>query len=167
MTTAEAIYYRAKAGDTFVSSVDTAKLVRARLKAEFPGVKFSVRTHQYSNGSSIYVVWEDGPVQDAVDCILKPYQGSGFDGSIDLRFYVQSFLTRDGRAFFAQTTGTTASKGEYPARRALKPCPSAVRVSFAPDYVFAVRRGKDVARDALASINAWHALASHTEKEPT
>ena len=46
-----------------VSLTDTAKLIRATLKAKFPGIKFSVRSSRYAGGSSIDVRWNDGPGQ--------------------------------------------------------------------------------------------------------
>jgi len=45
----------------YVSVAETAKLVRAALKAAFPGITFSVRSKSYSMGASISVRWTDGP----------------------------------------------------------------------------------------------------------
>ena len=45
----------------YVSTTDTAKLVRAALKKAFastyPGVKFSVRSDRYADGASVRVTW--------------------------------------------------------------------------------------------------------------
>src|ERR1700722_15654415 len=67
----------------YVSTTDTAKLVRAALKKAFaspyPGVRFSVRSDKYAGGASVNVTWTDGPQIDAVDAVVKPYSGAGFD----------------------------------------------------------------------------------------
>ena len=66
-----------------ISLLDTAKLVRQALKAQYPTIKFSVRTSRYSMGQSIDVTWTDGPTQAQVDVILKPFAGQRFDGTDD------------------------------------------------------------------------------------
>lgn len=35
---------------TYLSAAETAKLIRAQLKAKFPGCKFWVRSHTYAGG---------------------------------------------------------------------------------------------------------------------
>jgi hypothetical protein len=42
----------------YLTTAETASLVRAALKDSFPGVKFSVRSHVYSGGSSIRVSYD-------------------------------------------------------------------------------------------------------------
>lgn len=69
----------------YLSVTDTAKLVRTALKAEFPGVKFSVRSDSYSGGASIRVCWTDGPFEKDVDKIVNRYQGTDFDGMQDMK----------------------------------------------------------------------------------
>jgi hypothetical protein len=71
----------------YVSPADTAKLLRAALKAAFPGVKFSVRTDSYSMGASIRVGWVDGPRQREVKKIARQYEGASFDGMTDMKSY--------------------------------------------------------------------------------
>lgn len=80
---------------TWLSCADTAKLVRKALKADFPGVKFSVRSHEYAGGASINVRWTDGPTSKAVDGTLSLYSGASFDGMIDLKSYHDSMLMTD------------------------------------------------------------------------
>lgn len=80
----------------YLSCADTAKLVRARLKLIFPGVKFSVRSSVYSGGASISVGWTDGPTEKAVDRVVQPYGGASFDGMIDLQSYHTSVVIIDG-----------------------------------------------------------------------
>ena len=72
----------------YVSCVDTAKLVRRDLRTAFPGIKFSVRSDQYAGGAAIRVEWTDGPTDDAVTKVVKPYQGATFDGMTDSKDYV-------------------------------------------------------------------------------
>ena len=67
---------------TYVSPAETAKLIRAELKAAFTGIKFSVRKEHFA-------VWVTIPALAAVtvaevEAITKNYEGSTFDGSIDL-----------------------------------------------------------------------------------
>jgi hypothetical protein len=78
--------------DRYLSCVDTAKLVRKALRADFPGVKFSVRSSTYAGGASIDVGWTDGPTSKQVDGTLKLYEGASFDGMIDLKSYHDSIL---------------------------------------------------------------------------
>lgn len=66
---------------------ETAAMIRASLKVEFPGVKFSVRSKTYSGGASINVDWTNGPTTKQVDAVVKFYEGASFDGMIDLKSY--------------------------------------------------------------------------------
>lgn len=79
----------------YLSAADTAKLVRKALKAEFPGVKFSVRSKSYAGGASISVGWTDGPPTHLVDGVLGLYSGASFDGMIDLKSYHDSLLMNE------------------------------------------------------------------------
>ena len=76
----------------YISTTDTAKLIRATLAQRFPWVKFSVRSSTYSGGSSIRVNWTDGPTVALVDRAVKHYAGASFDPSIDLKSYHTSTL---------------------------------------------------------------------------
>lgn len=99
---------------TYVSCADTAKQMRLMLKAEFPGVKFSVRSDTYAGGASIRVYWLDGPTEDAVKAKVRVYEGASFDGMIDLKTYAEPTLV-------ANTDGTVEE------------------VSWGSDYVFCNR----------------------------
>lgn len=76
----------------YLSCAETAKLLRAALKAAHPGVKFSVRSDTYAGGASIRVRWMDGPTASTVDRTAKRYEGASFDGMIDLKSYHRSLL---------------------------------------------------------------------------
>lgn len=76
----------------YVSCADTAKLVRAALKENFPGQKFSVKSKTYSGGASITVHWMDGAPEKSVAAVVKAFEGASFDGMIDLKSYHKSEL---------------------------------------------------------------------------
>lgn len=79
----------------YISTTDTAKLIRAALKAAFPDTKFRVRSHIYAGGSSINVSYVDGPPTKAVEGVAKRFAGASFDGMQDLMEYHNSIF--DGR----------------------------------------------------------------------
>jgi hypothetical protein len=81
---------------TYISTADTAKLIRASLKEAFPGVKFSVRSDVYSGGSSIRIAYTDGPTGAQVDAVVQRFSGAYFDGSIDYKGSVYAMM--DGKA---------------------------------------------------------------------
>jgi len=61
----------------------TAKMIKARLTALYPRVKFSVTSDTFSMGNSVDIRWTDGPTSDAVNAITKQYQYGSFDGMTD------------------------------------------------------------------------------------
>ena len=128
-----------------IDTADCAKLVRRALKANFPGVKFSVRSSSYSMGSSIHVGWTDGPTVDAVNSVVARYGGSGFDGMIDLKYNVARWLLPDGTVQGSQTHGTT---GSVPPVNDPQPINGRL-VDFLADYVFTDRHLSDAAKAAI------------------
>jgi hypothetical protein len=124
----------------YLSCAETAKLIRAALKREFPGVKFSVKSKTYSGGASITVGWTDGPTTKAVDSVVQIYSGAGFDGMIDLKYYKSAWLMPDGTATFAKTSGTTGSMGSVDSGQEMQPSFKAEEVHFGADYVFTNRQ---------------------------
>lgn len=124
---------------SYISAADTAKLIRQRLKKAFPGVKFSVRSSTYSGGASIRVSYTDGPALTLVEAVAKSYEGSGFDGMIDLKYSGRHWLHPDGTATVASFPGTQDSGGYVPAEREWMPSPDCKLVSFCADYVFVSR----------------------------
>ena len=101
----------------YIDTADTAKLIRARLKAVFPASKFRVRISRYSMGSSIYVEWTDGPTRDRVKREIGGFDNNHFDGMIDMAYTSESWLTKDGRAIWAGTHGTQGSMGVVPEKK--------------------------------------------------
>lgn len=67
------------------TAAETAKKVRKALKANFPGVKFSVRSSTYSMGSSISVSWTDGPLSEQVDVVLNQFESASFNSMEDYK----------------------------------------------------------------------------------
>ncbi len=65
----------------------TAAVIRARLKNEFPGIKFSVRSENFSGGNSVDIDWTDGPRTSDVDAVCRQYQYGYFDGMTDCYEY--------------------------------------------------------------------------------
>jgi hypothetical protein len=128
----------------WVRVAETAKLVRADLKREFPGVKFSVRSDSYSGGASIRVRWTDGPTAPAVDRVVKRYEGSRFDGMTDLKYGVSNWLcpvhgprTAEvyGNSWDSESVGVGVGNGPVESRC----CAQAEQVNFGSDYVFTER----------------------------
>src|SRR3954469_5911642 len=85
----------------YISTADTAKLIRAELREVFPGVKFSVKSSIYAGGSSIDVAWTDGPTDEMVEKITKKYAGASFDGMQDLKTHHDSILDGERVSFSA------------------------------------------------------------------
>jgi hypothetical protein len=83
--------------DGSVIRKDTAVLVRRRLAAAFPGVKFSVRAGG-QRSSAINVSWTDGPTEPAVKAVTDVYSGIGFDGMTDSTTHSYAWLYPDGTA---------------------------------------------------------------------
>ena len=100
---------------TYISTNDTAKMIRKTLKNQFPTVKFSVRSDKYSGGSSINVSYTDGPFAREVEAVVKFYEGAKFDGMTDCKDYQTALMILEG--------------DETP-----------TEVSFGADYVFVNRR---------------------------
>jgi len=67
----------------WIDTADVAKLVRADLKAAFPGVTFGVTINRYSMGSCVRVGWTDGPSHEDVAQVAGGYVGQTFDGRDD------------------------------------------------------------------------------------
>jgi hypothetical protein len=74
---------------TYISCVETAKLVREALKRAFRSTKFSVRSRHHS---AITIAWVDGPTAARVKQIVGKFQGATFDGMIDLESSVTHYV---------------------------------------------------------------------------
>jgi len=119
----------------WISTVDTAKLIRSALKGAFPGTKFSVRSRSYAGGSSIHIRWSDGPTDWEVSGLTSGFEGGAFDGSIDLAYYVESWRRPNGTATPARSPGTDGSRGSVGGFDNPRPHPDAELVQFSAKYV--------------------------------
>jgi hypothetical protein len=122
----------------YLGLAETNKLLRQTLKAEFPGVKFTVRGKSYSGGSSTDIAWTDGPTVPDVDAIARPFGYKGFDGMIDMQYSYRQALLPSGRIVCVGTSGTEGSRGTVPAWSEAVP-EGAVPVSSGLSYVFTRR----------------------------
>lgn len=147
--------WKAKPGSTFyIGSTDTAKLIRAQLKAKFPGTKFSVRTDKYSGGSSIRIRWTDGPTDAMVSAVVGAFNGSGFDGMTDYKYSKGAWLMPDGSADLRSVEAHYGTDGDV--IEAAKD--GAIPVSFCADSTFTNR---DISREAMD-----RALRSYAARYP-
>lgn len=76
----------------YLTCAETAQEVRKMLKAQFPGVRFSVRSRTYAGGASIDVRYGDGPSVPQVDAAIEGFRGADFDGMIDLKTYRKALV---------------------------------------------------------------------------
>lgn len=127
-------------GSLSFSCAETAQVLRAELARRCPGVKFSIRSRTYSGGASIDVDYTDGPPAAQVKTICSRLEGSGFDGMIDLKYYVYHWMTPDGAICFADSPGTEGSRGVFPGYDHPAPSPDARRVHFGADSIHCHRR---------------------------
>jgi len=145
----------------YLSCAETAQYVRRALAAEFPGVKFSVRSKTYSGGASIDVRWVDGPRTKEVDPIAKQYEGGGFDGMIDLKYTRTHYLRADGSTFVCHDPGTGGSMGSVPSednRNLANVMPEDVQVvRFAADFIFCSRDVSDFDAEYLSAVTWLYA----------
>lgn len=63
---------------------EVSRNLRAMLKVEFPGVKFSVSSNSYSGGDSARVKYVDGPAYGKVNRVVGKFGTKNFDGMQDL-----------------------------------------------------------------------------------
>lgn len=88
--------------DERIDVKDVAKLVRAVLKDEFPGEKFSVKLDRFSGGTSIHVGYSEAFSEDRARVIklrdlIQGYENNRFDGMTDSGSYINNWLSPTGR----------------------------------------------------------------------
>lgn len=103
----------------YITTTDTAKMIRAALKEAFAGITFSVRSSNYSGGSSIRVGWSDGPNTAQVDAIVKRFAGSTFDGMQDLKSSVATVINGEPVHFCADYVFTSREYSDGAVQRAI------------------------------------------------
>lgn len=101
----------------YIPAKECAVLVRAALKKHFPGIKFSVKTDTYSMGASVDVKWMDGPTTEAVNAVVKQFEGSTFDGMQDLKSPRETYLNGERVSYGADHVMTQRDCSEEFTRR--------------------------------------------------
>ena len=138
-------------GCAHISAKDVAKLVKPRLAAEFPGVKFSVT----SDFNSVNIHWDGFPMQDSVEAIVRGYKFGGFDGSIDMEYSSECWLLPDGRIVPAACKGTRGQRGAVAEFATDCPQPGAVLVRGGAQYIFANQNiPAEAWAEAILSVSA-------------
>lgn len=69
------------------SQAETAKVIRATLKAAYPSVTFRVRSRSASMMDAVHIRWTDGPTTRDVESLIGKHEYGHFDGMIDLYEY--------------------------------------------------------------------------------
>lgn len=103
----------------YISTTDTAKMIRAALKEAFAGITFSVRGKTYSGGSSITVSWTDGPNSAQVEAVIGRFAGSTFDGMQDLKSSVRTVINGQPVHFCADYIHTRRDDSDAAVQRAI------------------------------------------------
>jgi len=132
----------------YLSCAETAKYVRQALKENFPNTKFSVRSRTYAGGASIDIYWRNGAAESEVNSVAKSFEGAGFDGSIDLKYYKTHYLTKDGKVVSGNSPGTADSGGYHNGYEYQKP-EGAREVHFGADFIFCNR---EITEDVATKI---------------
>jgi hypothetical protein len=68
---------------TMTEAARTAQAVRAALKEAFPGMKFSVKSDNFSGGNAVRINWTNGPSVEAVEEIGRNFTAGSFNGMTD------------------------------------------------------------------------------------
>lgn len=132
----------------YIDTVDAAKLLRALLKKNFPGAKFSVKSSRYAGGSSIHIDWENGPCENKVRALTDPYAGARFDGMIDMQSYVTAIMLADGTVTWGKAGDDGPSSREYN-----HPLPEGAEyVRMGCDYV---QTSRDLTPEGIAGAMDW------------
>lgn len=80
----------------YASAPESAKLLKAALRAAFPATRFSVTLDRGTAYGCANVRWTDGPSTKLVDAVVGPFSGEGFDSMTDCSFHINTTLA-DGR----------------------------------------------------------------------
>lgn len=70
-----------------ITAAQTAALIRKDLRAQWPAVRFSVRSSNHAGGSRVLIVWTDGPTAEDVQRLVNRYGGATFDAMTDCKGY--------------------------------------------------------------------------------
>ncbi|WP_223654109.1 LPD29 domain-containing protein [Hymenobacter psoromatis] len=73
----------------------TAQLIREALKAAFPGVKFSVTSDSFANGTSVSIAYTDGPSRRQVEQVYAPLESGQYNSQEEIYEYSREATTID------------------------------------------------------------------------
>ncbi|GAB3725450.1 hypothetical protein GCM10027594_06920 [Hymenobacter agri] len=73
----------------------TAQLIREALKKAFPGVKFSVTSDSFANGTSVDIAYIDGPSRKQVEQVYAPFISGHYNSQEDMYEYHRQPTTID------------------------------------------------------------------------
>lgn len=76
-----------KKGHCITQSAKTAKLIKDILKKDYPNIKFSVRSDNFSMGNSVHISWTDGVPSKEIESFANQFQAGTFDGMTDCYNY--------------------------------------------------------------------------------
>lgn len=97
----------------WIEAKEVAALVRKRLKARWPGQKFSVRSSKFAGGSSVDVSYTAGPPQCLVDEEIGDYQFARFDSMTDYGYSCDLWLnTKTGETRMARVEETYSDRAQ-------------------------------------------------------
>lgn len=134
---------------TYVTTPDTNIVIKAKLKATFPGIKFSVRA---SRGSATDITWHDGPPASEVEDAVGGYCcGRGLDHSGDYTVTGNNVLTED-------VTITKREKGQT----VTTVIPAGETVNWGPTYIFTHR---ELSEETTAAARKKAAALLHTTED--
>lgn len=84
----EAYYLERKSkGKTLTQAAQASKMIKIILNKEYPNIKFSVKSDNYSMGSSVRINWTDGIPEKEIDSFARQFQYGHFDGMNDIYEY--------------------------------------------------------------------------------
>lgn len=75
---------RKKEGKRLTPAARASKMIKENLKNKFPGVKFSVKSSNFSMGDSVSVSWVNGPTEKEIKDIINIYQYGSFNSYEDM-----------------------------------------------------------------------------------
>lgn len=130
----------------FIDAKDIARMIRERLKQHYPDVKFSVR----SKVDVIDISWTDGPYSGSVDDLVDVFSFGGFDGTIDMEYSSDKYLTPDGALHNGPSFGTEGSLGRVKSSDPVKP-DGGILVKSYVKYISTQRNRSDEYLTALAT----------------
>lgn len=123
----------------YLTCAETAKLIRADLKQNFPATKFSVRSDTYAGGASINIRWIDGQPEKQVEAVVQKYEASGFDGMIDYQYSKSHWLLPDDSITLAYREGTLECRGTVSGIKIPRPHEEAQEIRLGANYIFCRR----------------------------